>query len=131
MRAGRAEDMAPLIDLWRREVAAGRQDMVPEETRMRRMLSRFDWEARSRMVDDGGRLAGAILLMSRPSPDGIIASLYVAGPGPIASDLARWGLQLSRAAGASVAPSFIAKGPGGGLGEGGLEGGRPRGGVGG
>src|SRR2546430_2070682 len=70
MRAGRAEDLTPLIELWRREVVAGRQDMVPEETRMRRMLSRFDWEARSRMGDDGGRLAGAILLMSRPSRGG-------------------------------------------------------------
>ena len=121
MRAGRAEDLTPLIELWRREVVAGRQDMVPEETRMRRMLSRFDWEARSRMVDDGGRLAGAILLMSRPSPDGIIASLYVAGPVPIASDLARWGLHLSRAAGASLAQSFMAKGQGSGLGEAGME----------
>src|SRR2546423_14072779 len=85
MRAGRAEDLTPLIELWRREVVAGRQDMVPEEARIRRMLSRFDWEARSRMVDDGGRLAGAILLMSRPSPDGIIASLYGAGAGPEAA----------------------------------------------
>ena len=59
MRAGRAEDLTPLIELWRREVMAGRQDMVPEETRIRRMLSRFDWEARSRMVDDGGRLVPA------------------------------------------------------------------------
>src|SRR5256885_15146525 len=112
MRAGRAEDLTPLIELWRREVVAGRQDMVPEETRMRRMLSRFDWEARSRMVDDGGRLAGAILLMSRPSPDGIIASLYVAGPGPVASPLAPWGLPPPRAARAAGAPSFLAEGPG-------------------
>jgi ribosomal protein S18 acetylase RimI-like enzyme len=121
MRPGRAEDLTPLIELWRREVAAGRQDMVPEETRMRRMLSRFDWEARSRMVDDGGRLGGAILLMSRPSPDGIIASLYVAGPDPIAAELARWGLGLSRAAGAAVTQTFMAKGQGGGLREAGME----------
>src|SRR2546430_15545279 len=127
MRAGRAEDLTPLIELWRREVVAGRQDMVPEEARIRRMLSRFDWEARSRMVDDGGRLAGAILLMSRPSPDGIIASLYVAGPGPVASDLARWGLPLSRAPRAPVRQSFLAKGPGGGLGAGGRGGGPPGG----
>ena len=45
MRPGRAEDLAPLMELWREEVRLGRQDIVPDEARMRRMLSRFDWEA--------------------------------------------------------------------------------------
>lgn len=112
MRAGRADDLTPLIELWRDEVRAGRQDMVPDEGRLRRMLSGFDWEARSRMVDDGGRLAGAVLLMSRPSPDGIIASMYVAGSPEVSCGLARWGVQLSRAAGASVTQTFMARGRG-------------------
>lgn len=116
MRPGRADDLTPLSELWHDEVRAGRQDMVPDEARMRRMLSRFDWEARSRMVDDGGgRLAGAVLVMSRPSPWGIIASMYVAGAPEVSSELARWGVRLSRAAGAAVTQTFMARGEGGGL----------------
>ena len=115
MRPGRAEDLAPLMELWREEVRLGRQDIVPDEARMRRMLSRFDWEARSRMVDDGGRLAGAVLLVSRPSPEGVIASMYVAGAPEASADLARWGVRLSRAAGAAVTQTFLARGQGDGL----------------
>jgi len=115
MRPGRAEDLAPLMELWREEVRLGRQDIVPDEARMRRMLSRFDWEARSRMVDDGGRLAGAVLLVSRPSPEGVIASMYVAGAPEVSADLARWGVRLSRAAGAAVTQTFLARGQGDGL----------------
>ncbi|HET7420510.1 MAG TPA: GNAT family N-acetyltransferase [Candidatus Dormibacteraeota bacterium] len=125
MRPGRPEDLEPLIDLWRREVTAGRQDMVPDEGRMRRILSRFDWEARSRMVEDSGRLEGAVLLMSRPSPDGVIASMYVAGPPSLTSALARWGLQLSRAAGATVTQTFMARGHGDGLRDAGMTAVRP------
>lgn len=121
MRSGRAEDLAPLIDLWRDEVRAGRQDMVPDEGRIRRMLSGFDWEARSRMVDDGGRLTAAVLLMSRPSSDGIIASMYVAGSPQVSCDLAAWGLRLSRAAGASVTQTFMARGQGDGLRQAGMS----------
>jgi len=120
MRPGRAEDLAPLMELWREEVRAGRQDIVPDESRMRRMLSRFDWEARSRMVDDGGRLAGAVLLVSRPSPEGVIASMYVAGAPEVSADLARWGVRLSRAAGAAVTQTFLARGQGEGLREAGM-----------
>ena len=120
MRPGRAEDLAPLMELWREEVRAGRQDIVPDESRMRRMLSRFDWEARSRMVEDGGRLAGAVLLMSRPSPEGVIANMYVAGAPEVSADLARWGVRLSRAAGAAVTQTFLARGQGEGLREAGM-----------
>jgi ribosomal protein S18 acetylase RimI-like enzyme len=120
MRPGRAEDLAPLMELWREDVRAGRQDIVPDESRMRRMLSRFDWEARSRMVDDGGRLAGAVLLVSRPSPEGVIASMYLAGAPEVSADLARWGVRLSRAAGAAVTQAFLARGHGDGLREAGM-----------
>jgi hypothetical protein len=30
MRPGRAEDLAPLMELWREEVRLGRQDIVPD-----------------------------------------------------------------------------------------------------
>src|SRR5947208_1885334 len=100
MRPGRAEDMAQLIELWRREVTEGRQDIVPNEVRMRRMLGRFDWEARSRVVEQDGRIAGSVLVTGRPSPDGTQANLNVVGPPEVASGLVRWALQLSHAAAA-------------------------------
>lgn len=112
MRAGRPEDLGPVVELWRREIAAGRQDIVPDEARMRRILARFDWEAQSRVVDGGDGLVGSVLVTSRPSPDGVIASMYVAGSPDVARDLARWGLQLSRAAGAAVTQTFMARGRG-------------------
>lgn len=92
---------------------AGRVDIAPDEARMARILSRFDWEARSRMVDsDQGGLEGAVVLTSRPSPEGVIASMYVAGPPGVAARLARWGVELSRAAGASFTQTFVARGHG-------------------
>jgi ribosomal protein S18 acetylase RimI-like enzyme len=125
MRPGRPKDLEPLVELWRREVAEGRQDIVPNEARMRRILSRFDWEARSRVVEGGAGLAGAVLVMSRPSPDGVIAGMYVAGPPPVASELARWGMQLSRAAGAAVTQTFVARDRGEALHEAGMVAVRP------
>jgi len=112
MRPGRSEDLPALVDLWRREVAEGRQDMALSQDRLRRMLARFDWGARSRVVDDGSALAGAVLVTSRISPDGVLATMAVAGPPEVANELARWGLDLSRAAGASIVQCFMARGRG-------------------
>lgn len=101
---------------------AGRTDIAPDEARMARILSRFHWEARSRMVDsDDGGLEGAVVLTSRPSPEGVIASMYVAGQPDVAACLARWGVELSRAAGASVTQTFVARGHGEALREAGMS----------
>src|SRR5438552_17133155 len=109
MRPGRAEDMAQLIELWRREVTEGRQDIVPNEVRMRRMLGRFDWEARSRVVEQDGRIAGSVLVSGRPSPAGTQANLNVVGPPEVASGLVRWALQLPHVAGGREVQAFIAR----------------------
>jgi len=95
--------------------------MLPNETRLRRMLGRFDWEAKSRVVDHDGRLSGSVLVMSRPSPEGLLTNVYAAGAKDTFPDLVRWGVQLSRAAGASIAQVFVAKGHGRGLDEAGLD----------
>lgn len=121
MRPGRADDLPRLIELWHREVTERRQDMVPNEVRLRRMLSRFDWEAKSRIVEEDGRIAGAVLVMSRPSPHGVVANIHVAGAPEIATGLTTWGLQLSRAAGAAIAQTYMARGQGRGLREAGLD----------
>ena len=111
MRPGRKEDLPRLIDLWRREVKAGRQDVAPNEARIGRMLSKFDWEAKSRIVEDGdGRIAASVLVTSRSSPEGLLATVHVAGPPKVANDLARWGTQLSRAAGGEIVQIFAARG---------------------
>jgi ribosomal protein S18 acetylase RimI-like enzyme len=77
------------------------------------------------VVDDGGRLAGAVLLMSRPSPEGVLAGLYVAGSPRVTTDLVRWALQLSRAAGATVTQTFVTRGRGGFLHDAGMRVARP------
>jgi ribosomal protein S18 acetylase RimI-like enzyme len=76
------------------------------------MLARFDWEAKSRVVDSDASddLAGAVLLTSRTTRDGVVATLHCAGPPDVARSLVQWGLQLSRAAGACAADVFIGHG---------------------
>ena len=121
MRPATADDLPRLQELWRREVAAGRQDTIPNERNLRTTLARFDWEARSRVVEDDGRIAGSVLVMSRPSPEGVLANLYAAGEPPAFLELVEWGVRLSQAAGASVAQVFVGKGAGDGLASLGLE----------
>jgi GNAT superfamily N-acetyltransferase len=97
-------------------VRAGTRDSVPSEPQLQGMLAQFDWGARSRMVEDGAAaLAGAVVVSSRPSPEGIVARIdpavaSPAGTAPVMRDLVQWGLQLSRAAGAAAAQVWV--GPG-------------------
>jgi ribosomal protein S18 acetylase RimI-like enzyme len=98
------------MELWRAEVAAGRQDTLPNEERLRRVLARYDWEAQTRVVEDGGRIAGSVMVISRPSPDGVVATLHAAGEPDVFVRLVDWGVTLSHAAGASVAQLFVGKG---------------------
>lgn len=115
MRAGRAADLPALVQLWRTEVRSGRRDSVPRESEMRRLLANFDWEARSRVVEDcPPTLAGAVLVSSRPAPEGIVARVDPAASGEdmahVMGQLVRWGLQLSVAAGAAATQVWV--GPG-------------------
>jgi ribosomal protein S18 acetylase RimI-like enzyme len=114
MRAGQPADFSRLLELWRREVRQGRQDSAPPEPQLQRRLSRFDWEAKSRVIESGGNndLAGAVLVTSRTTHDGVVATLHCAGPPDVARTLVNWGLHLSRAAGATAADLFIGHGYG-------------------
>ena len=120
MRPGREADLSGLIELMRDEVTAGRQDIVPSESLLQRVLARFDWETKSRVIEESGRIAGSALVMSRPSPDGVIATVYAAGHGDRYRDMARWGVQFARAAGATIVQTTVAKGRGDGLTETGM-----------
>ena len=121
MRSGREADLPGLIELMRSEVVEGRQDIVPSEGFLRRVLARFDWETKSRVIEVGDRIAGSVLVMSRPSTDGLIATVYAAGHGDRYRDMVRWGVQFARAAGASIVQTTVAKGRGDGLADSGLK----------
>ncbi len=125
MRPGRAEDLPRLIELWRRETTEGVQDSVPAEGRWRRRLAHFDWEAKSRVVEERGQLTASVLVTSRPSPDGVLGSVYAAGPAGMYRDMVRWGVQLARAADAAIVQTYVTKGRGDGLEDLGLKPVRP------
>jgi ribosomal protein S18 acetylase RimI-like enzyme len=125
LRPARLEDLPRLIELWRREVAEGRQDIAPNEARLRNLLARFDWATRSRVIDAHDGLAGAVLVVPRASPEGVLATLYAGGRGDAYHQMVEWGVQFSRAAGASIVQLYAAKGKGDGLAELGLEAVRP------
>ena len=115
MRPGRATDLGALVQLWREEVRTWRRDSVPLEADLRRLLAHFEWDARSRVVEqeDGG-IAGAVLVSSRSTPRGTVARIDPAAAGTDAEgmmhELVRWALQLSRASGATMVQVWV--GPG-------------------
>ena len=130
MRPGRAADLDALVELWRDEVRAGRRDSVPLEADLRRLLAHFDWEARARFIEDDAQgIAGAILVSSRPTPRGTVARLDPAAAGTNGEgamhELVRWGLQLSRASGATMVQVWVGPGHNGVLRRLGLEMTRP------
>jgi ribosomal protein S18 acetylase RimI-like enzyme len=125
MRQGRAEDMAGVLGLWAEDVRAGRRDCVPSNESMRRMLAGFDWESSSRIaVQADGRIEGAVLVSSRWAPTGTIAIVEasaVQDGAELLGDLTRWGLSLSKAAGATRAMVWRGRGHSDGLERLGLE----------
>jgi ribosomal protein S18 acetylase RimI-like enzyme len=118
VRPGRAGDLPAVVDLLLAEVRAGRQDCVPGEARLERVLDGFDWEARSRMIERGHGLEGAVLVSVRPTPDGDMTQISVAGDRlEVRQDLLRWGFALSKAAGAVAAQVWCGHGHTEGLAE--------------
>jgi len=115
------EDLPQLMELWRAEVALGRQDIVVPEDRLRRMLGRFDWDVGSRVVERSGRLVGSVLVVARPSPEGVLANVYAAGEGDSYLAMVGWGVAFSKAAGAAIVQVFVGKGLGADLESTGLQ----------
>jgi ribosomal protein S18 acetylase RimI-like enzyme len=107
-------------------VHAGRRDSVPRDIELRGLLAHFDWEARSRLVENGtGHVSGAVLVTSRETSEGTIARVDPAADGGEAArvmrDLVTWSLQLARAAGAAAAQVWVGPGHGDVLRNVGLE----------
>jgi len=117
--------MAGVLDLWAEDVRAGRRDCVPGADRMLRLLAGFDWEASSRIAEGpAGQLEGAVLVSSRAKPTGTIAIVEASvaqGHAELLGDLTRWGLALSKAAGATTGMVWRGRGHSDGLDRLGME----------
>jgi ribosomal protein S18 acetylase RimI-like enzyme len=115
VRPGRASDLPAFAELWNTEVREGRRDSTPRLVELQRLLAHFDWEAQSRVVEEGAAgIAGAVVVTSRPTPEGTFARIDPAAAGQgsarVVKDLVSWGMGLARAAGAASAQVWV--GPG-------------------
>jgi ribosomal protein S18 acetylase RimI-like enzyme len=110
VRPGRADDLPAVLELLHAEVRAGRLDCVPAEGHLQRLLAGFDWSARSRMVEGERGLEAAVLVAGRSSPHGTVTQVTVASCRLDSRyDLLRWGLDLSKAAGAVAAQGWCGR----------------------
>jgi mycothiol synthase len=115
MRPGRPEDLGRIVELFRHEVEVGRQDAAPSESRTRARLAHFDWAGKSRVIERDGQLEGAVMVVARPGPDGVLADVYAAGRGDGYNDAVEWGVMFAQAAGAKIIHTMVAKDRGDGL----------------
>jgi ribosomal protein S18 acetylase RimI-like enzyme len=104
LRPGRPEDFTTLLALWAEDVRRGSHDCVPDRAWLRRQLGDFDWESRSRVLEDGTGPIGFVVVLDRPTAAGSVARLEIVGRSePVRLELLHWGLRFSRAAGAVTA----------------------------
>src|SRR4029077_5119708 len=107
LRPGLPTDLPRVIDLGGADVRLGRRDCVRDDAYLARVLAGLDWAAGTRMVDgQGGELDGAGLVFNRATLLGAVTSIEATAAEDrpqLVDDLTRWGLGLSRAAGAVAA----------------------------
>jgi mycothiol synthase len=104
LRPGRSEDFTTLLALWAEDVRRGSHDCVPDRAWLRRQLGDFDWETRSRALEDGTGPIGFVVVLDRPTAAGSVARLEIVGRSePARLELLSWGLRFSQAAGAVAA----------------------------
>ena len=104
MRPGRLQDLPGLRLLWAHEAVNRSRDCVPGEAMIARLMTSFDWEARSRVIEDGSRLRAAVLVLDQASRGPTVVRVETAARDDADRlRLIRWGIGFSRAAGASVA----------------------------
>lgn len=104
MRPGRPGDLPALRDLLADDVRGGVRDAVPSETLLSRIVSGLDWEARTRVIEDGSGPRAMVLALEHPDREGPVVRVEaVARDEADRLRLLRWGIDLGRAAGAAVA----------------------------
>ena len=96
-------------------VRQGALNCVPNATWFQRMLGDFDWDARSRVVEQDGAIMAGVLVFDRLLPEGTVARAeIIAGP-ELLVPLADWGIALSRASAAWAVQVWRGRGHGDGL----------------
>jgi ribosomal protein S18 acetylase RimI-like enzyme len=115
VRPGRAADLPGLLEVHRGLVREGVFNATPTRGWFERMLGDFDWAARSRVVEEGGRLAAGVIVFDRPVSEGTLARAEVIAGPELLVPLADWGIALGRAAGAWGVQVWRGRGHGGGL----------------
>jgi ribosomal protein S18 acetylase RimI-like enzyme len=126
LRPGRVQDLPGLRTLWAHEVLNRGRDCVPSEAMIARMMGSFDWSSRSRVIEDSGGPRAAVLVLENATAGRSVARVDTAARGE--DDrlrLIKWGLGLSRAAGAVLAQVWRPRGQHRGLAELGLTLARP------
>jgi ribosomal protein S18 acetylase RimI-like enzyme len=122
LRPGRVQDLPGLRTLWAHEVLNRGRDCVPSEAMITRMMGSFDWAARSRVIEDGSGPRAAVMVLEHSAGSRSMVRVETA-----ARDegdrlrLMKWGLGLSRAAGAALAQVWRPRGQHRGLAELGLK----------
>lgn len=112
VRPANPDDLARLTELWRAQVAAGEIDTVPSGAWFDALLRHFDWEARSRVVEEGGHIRAAILVIPRRAGGRTLARLEVTGEAERRAELVDWGRRLAHAAGAEAVQAWRGRGHG-------------------
>lgn len=113
IRPGRASDLPSIVELWRADLHAGRRDSMPRRAHLDALAARFDWEARSRVAEEAGGVAGAVMVAAFPSPEGALAQLDVSATSDqLVRELAEWGVAFSQAAGAVACMVWVGRGHG-------------------
>ena len=125
-RPGRPGDLAALRELLTEEVRLNRRDSVPGGTQLGQRMAGFDWESRSRVIENGEGPRAIALVTARETAEGTVGRVEVAGRDRSDRlELLRWGLALSRAAGARVGQVWQPSGCREGMAELGLSPARP------
>ena len=117
VRPASPADLGALTELWRAQVAAGEIDTIPSGAWFDELLRHFDWESRSRVVEEGGQVRAAILVIPRRTGGRSVARLEVTGDPGRRRELIDWGMRLARAAGADAAQVWRGRGHAGALPE--------------
>ena len=125
MRPGRVQDLPALRSLWAHEVLRRTRDCVPSEAMIARMMTVFDWSARSRVTEDPSGLRAAVLVFEHLHREAVVRLETAARHEADRLRLIEWGLRLGRAAGATVAQVWRPKGRRQGMAELGLTLARP------
>lgn len=122
LRPGSPADLPALVALLAEEVRLGLRDCAPTEAFLRRQMDGFDWASRSRALEDESGLRAIALTSARRCAEGLVTRVEAAARDEAdRAELIRWGLQLGRAAGASVGQVWRGRGRGEDLAELGLR----------